>query len=72
MTLTRDDLFAMAKAAGWAPGRTITPAQRAALHDALVAVLTGVIADAPRVFDNPNGRPMTINEATESLIEEVR
>ena len=71
MTLTRDDLFAMAKAAGWKPGAKLTPAQRAALNGALTDILTGVIADAPKVFDAPNGRPMTVNDAASALIEEL-
>ena len=71
MTLTRDDLFAMAKAAGWKPGAKLTPAQRATLNGALTDILTGVIAEAPKVFDDALGRPMTVNDATTALLEEL-
>lgn len=67
--MDRTDLFEIAKKHG-AP--KMTPVQKKALRAEIAARLTGAeIAEAPRVFGSSGGRPMTLNDAVDALMEEV-
>ena len=69
--MNRDDLFAIAKAAGWKAGTPMTQIQKAALR---VAVQTAITAPA---FENVRvqvdaGKFVAAKDATELLLEEFQ
>lgn len=70
--MNRTDLAAIAARLGIKPGVQMTAQQRTALRVAIAAALTSdALAAAPRIFDGSGGRPMTLKDATEALIEEL-
>lgn len=72
MSVTRQDVKALALATGWTPGTPMTDPQRKAFMTSLRDALTNAISTAPRVFDNDTGRGMTMNDAVRAMLEEFR
>ena len=61
--MTRAELMALAKKHG---------ANKTALRAAISARLTqDALEKAPRIFDVPGGRKVTLTEATDALLQEV-
>lgn len=69
--MNRDDLFDIARAAGWRPGAKPTPQQRIAIVAAMRAALTQPDLAQARVHESNTSRPMTIPEAVGALLEEL-
>ena len=70
--LTREDVFQLATKLGWKKGEPLNDAQRTAIRNALRGALSAADTAPTRVFDGTgNFRPMTLDEATENLLEEL-
>lgn len=69
--MNRPDLFALAKSVGKKDGKPLTPAQRKDLRTLIASKLTADELAQVRVFTaSGGGRPMTLEEATDALLEE--
>lgn len=69
--MNRDDLFAIAKAAGWKAGTPMTQAQRVALRAAVQTALTApALANVQVQVDA--GKFVAAKDAADLLLEEFR
>lgn len=72
MAFTRDDLFTIAKKAGWKPGKPMGPAVRTRVEAALREAITDrALSLAPGVASDSGMRPMTIDDAIAGLLDEL-
>lgn len=74
--MTRDELFALAYRNGWRSGRALTPIARARIVSELRTYFAGdtgrrALALAPGVATDSGMRPMTVEDATQALVEEL-
>lgn len=70
--LSRIEVFTIASQLGWVKGTPLTQNQRIGIRSALRAALIRTDTPPTRVFQADGSfRPMTIDEATDNLLEEL-
>lgn len=70
--MLRKDLFALARKAGWKPGRGMSRPVRARVEAAIRAAITDrALSLAPGVASDSGMRPMTTEDAIAGLLEEL-
>lgn len=70
--MLRNDLFAIARKAGWKPGKPMRPTVRARVETALREAITPrALSLAPSVASDSGTRPMTQDDALAALMEEL-
>ena len=70
--MNRAELFAVARTAGWKPGKPMGPTVRARVEAALREAITPrALSLAPSVASDSGMRPMTQDDALAALLEEL-